>query len=158
FLQGLAVLGWTIGRNVRIETRWATGDHAGLPRHVAELVALAPDVIVAHGASTVGPLLQATRTIPVVFPSVVDPVGAGFVDSLARPGGNATGFMSVEFGIGGKWLELLKEIAPNVSRVAVLRDPAIPSGPAQFGIIQAAAPSLGMAINPLNMRNASEIE
>ena len=125
---------------------------------MAELVALAPDVILAHGASTVGPLLQATRTIPVVFPSVVDPVGAGFVDSLARPGGNATGFMSVEFGIGGKWLELLKEISPSVTRAAILRDPANPSGPAQFGIIQAAAPSLGMAINPLNMRNAGEIE
>ena len=158
FLQGLALLGWTIGRNVWIETRWATGDPTGIRKHVAELVALAPDVILSHGASTVGPLLQATRTIPVVFPVVVDPIGAGFVDSLARPGGNATGFMTVEFSIGGKWLELLKEISPNVTRAGVLRDPANPSGPAQFGIIQAAAPSLGVEINALNMRNVGEIE
>ena len=128
FLQGLALLGWTIGRNVRIDTRWATANAADIRRHAAELVALAPDVILAHGASTVGPLLQATRTVPIVFPVVVDPVGAGFVDSLARPGGNATGFMTFEYSLGGKWLELLKQIAPGVTRVAVLRDPATPAG------------------------------
>ena len=126
FLQGLALLGWTIGRNVRIDTRWATANAADIRRHAAELAALAPDVILAHGASTVGPLLQATRTVPIVFPVVVDPVGAGFVDSLARPGGNATGFMTFEYSMSGKWLELLKQIAPGVTRVAVLRDPAIP--------------------------------
>jgi putative ABC transport system substrate-binding protein len=158
FLQGLAQLGWTIGRNVRIETHWATGETAAIRRHVAELVALGPDVILAHGASTVGPLLQATRTIPIVFPAVADPVGAGFVDSLPRPGGNATGFMTLEFGLGGKWLELLKEIAPSVMRVAVLRDPANPFGPAQFSIIQAAAPPYRVEVNPLNMRDAEEIE
>ena len=124
FLQGLALLGWTIGRNVRIDTRWATANAAEIRRHAAELAALAPDVILAHGASTVGPLLQATRTVPIVFPVVADPVGAGFVDSLARPGGNATGFMTFEYSLSGKWLELLKQIAPGVTRVAVLRDPA----------------------------------
>ena len=159
FLQGLALLGWTIGRNVRIDTRWATANAAEIRRHAAELVALAPDVILAHGASTVGPLLQATRTVPIVFPVVVDPVGAGFVDSLARPGGNATGFHVVRISASsGKWLELLKEIAPGVTRVAVLRDPANPSGPAQFGVIQAVAPSLKVEITPLNMRDAGEIE
>ena len=128
FLQGLAQLGWTIGRNVRIDTRWATANAAEIRRHAAELAALAPDVILAHGASTVGPLLQATRTVPIVFPVVADPVGAGFVDSLARPGGNATGFMTFEYSMSGKWLELLKQIAPGVTRVAVLRDPTIPAG------------------------------
>ena len=126
--QGLQQLGWTIGRNVRIDTRWATTDAAEIRRHAAELAALAPDVILAHGTTTVGPLLQATRTVPIVFPVVVDPVGAGFVDSLARPGGNATGFMQFEYSMSGKWLELLKEIAPGVTRVAVLRDPATASG------------------------------
>src|SRR5712691_10335377 len=122
FLQGLAVLGWTIGRNVRIDTRWATTNAAEIRRHAAELAALAPDVILAHGASTVAPLLQATRTVPIVFPVVADPVAAGFVDSLARPGGNVTGFMVFEYSMGGKWLELLKQIAPGVTRAAVLRD------------------------------------
>ena len=158
FLQGLALLGWTIGRNVRIDTRWATANAAEIRRHAAELAALAPDVILAHGASTVGPLLQATRTVPIVFPIVVDPVGAGFVDSLARPGGNATGFMTFEYSISGKWLELLKQIAPGVTRVAVLRDPAIPSGTGQFGVIQAVAPSLRVEVSPVNMRDAGEIE
>jgi putative tryptophan/tyrosine transport system substrate-binding protein len=158
FLQGLALLGWNIGRNLRIETRWATADAAEIRRHAAELAALAPDVILAHGASTVGPLLQATRTVPVVFPIISDPVAAGFVDSLARPGGNATGFMVSEYGIAAKWLELLKEIAPNVTRVAVLRDPAVPTGPAQFGVIQTAAPSLKVEVSPVNLRNAPEIE
>jgi putative ABC transport system substrate-binding protein len=158
FLQGLAQLGWAIGRNVRIETRWATTNAAEIRRHAAELAALAPDVILATGASTVGPLLQATRTVPIVFAIVADPVGAGFVDSLARPGGNATGFMEFEYGISGKWLGLLKEIAPGVTRVAVLRDSAIPSGIGQFGVIQAVAPSLRMDVIPVNMRDAAEIE
>ena len=158
FLQGLALLGWTIGRNVRIDTRWATPNAAEIRRHAAELAALAPDVILAHGASTVGPLLQATRTVPVVFPIAVDPVGAGFVDSLARPGGNATGFMNFEYSLSGKWLELLKEIAPGVTRVAVLRDPIQPAGTAQFGVIQAAAPSLRVEVGPVNTRDAGEIE
>ena len=125
FDQELTLLGWTIGRNVRIDTRWATANAAEIRRHAAELVALAPDVILAQGASTVGPLLQATRTVPIVFPVVGDPVAAGFVESLARPGGNATGFMSYEYSLSGKWLELLKQIAPGVMRVAVLRDPTI---------------------------------
>jgi putative ABC transport system substrate-binding protein len=142
FLQALALLGWTIGRNVRIDTRWATANAAEIRRHAAELVALAPDVILATGTSTVGPLLQATRTVPIVFPVIGDPVGAGFVDSLARPGGNATGFMSYEYSLSGKWLELLKQIAPGVTRVAVLRDAAVSIGPVQFGVIQAVAPSL----------------
>ena len=127
-------------------------------RHAAELVALAPDVILAHGGPTLGPLLEATRTVPIVFAMVADPVAAGFVDSLARPGGNVTGFMDLEYGMGGKWLELLKQIAPGVTRVAVLRDPATPTGPAQFGVIQAVAPSLGMELIPVNVRDAPEIE
>ncbi len=158
FLQALAQLGWTIGNNVRIDTRWATTNAADIRRHAAELAALAPDVILASGTSTVGPLLQATRTVPVVFPVVVDPVGAGFVDSLARPGGNATGFLLFEYSLSGKWLELLKEIAPGVTRVAVLRDPATPTGIGQFGVIQAVAPSLRVEVSPLNVRDAGEIE
>jgi ABC-type uncharacterized transport system substrate-binding protein len=158
FLQGLALLGWTIGRNVRIDIRWATTDAAEIRRHAAELAALAPDVILAHGGPAVGPLLQATRTVPIVFPIVADPVAAGFVDSLARPGGNATGFSLYEYSISGKWLELLKEIAPNVTRAAVLRDPTIPTGPAQFGVIQAVAPPLGVEVYPINTRDAREIE
>jgi putative ABC transport system substrate-binding protein len=158
FLQGLQQLGWTDGRNLRIDTRWATTDAADIRRHAAELAALAPDAILAHGASTVGPLLQATRTVPVVFPIVGDPVAAGFVDSLARPGGNATGFMTVEHSMGGKWLELLKQIAPGVTRAAVFRDPASPSGIGQFGAIQTVAPSLGVEVSPVNVREASEIE
>jgi putative ABC transport system substrate-binding protein len=143
---------------VRIDTRWTTANAADIRRHAAELAALAPDVILASGTSTVGPLLQATRTVPVVFPTLVDPVGAGFVDSLARPGGNATGFLLFEYSLGGKWLELLKQIAPGVTRAAVLRDPATPSGIGQFGVIQAVAPSLGMEVSPLNMRDPGEIE
>jgi putative ABC transport system substrate-binding protein len=158
FLQGLAQLGWTSGRNVRIDTRWATTNAADIRRHAAELAALAPDVILAFGASTVGALLQASRTVPIVFPGVVDPVGAGFVDSLARPGGNATGFLLFEYSLAGKWLELLKQIAAGVTRVAVLRDLATPSGPAQFGVIQAAAPSFRVEVNPVNMRDTPEIE
>ena len=158
FLQGLGQLGWTDGRNVRIDTRWATTNADDIRRHAAELVASAPDVILATGASTVGSLLQATRTVPIVFPFVADPVGAGFVESLARPGGNATGFMTFEYSLSGKWLELLKQIVPSVTRVAVLRDPAIPTGPAQFGVIQTVAPSLGVEVNPVNVRDAREME
>jgi putative ABC transport system substrate-binding protein len=158
FLQALALLGWSIGRNVRIDTRWATTNNAELRRHAEELVALAPDVILAPGASAVGPLLQATRTVPIVFPFVIDPVGAGFVDSLARPGGNATGFMSFEYSLAGKWLELLKEIAPRVTRAVVLRDAAVPSGIGQFGAIQSVAPSFGVELSPVNVRDAAEIE
>jgi putative ABC transport system substrate-binding protein len=159
FLQALAQLGWIIGNNVRIDIRWATANAADIRRHAAELAALAPDVILASGTSTVGPMLQATRTVPVVFPTVVDPVGAGFIDSLARPGGNATGFLLFEYSLGGKWLELLKQIVPGVTRVALLRDPASPSGIGQFGAIQAVAPSLGVEISPLNVqRDAGEIE
>ena len=137
FLQGLQQSGWSIGRNVRVDIRWATANAAEIRKQAAELIALAPDVIVAVGASTVGPLLQATRTVPVVFPFAADPVGAGFVESLARPGGNATGFISYEFGLSGKYLELLKEIAPNVTRVAVLREAAISTGIGQLGVIKA---------------------
>ena len=158
FLQGLALLGWTIGRNVRIDTRWATANADEICKHATELVALAPDVILAHGASTVGPLLQATRTVPIVFPLVSDPVGAGFIESLARPGGNATGFMTYEYGLGAKWLELLKEIVPNVTRAAVLRDGTSPAGTGQFGAIQSAAPSLGVEVTPINLRDVADIE
>jgi putative ABC transport system substrate-binding protein len=159
FLQALAQLGWIIGRNVRIDIRWATVNHAEIRKQATELVALAPDVIVASGTSTVGPVLQATRTVPVVFPIIVDPVGSGFVDSLSRPGGNATGFLTFEYSLSGKWLELLKEIAPGATRVAVFRDPASPSGTGQFGAIQAVAPSLGFEISPLNaQRDTGEIE
>jgi putative ABC transport system substrate-binding protein len=157
-LQGLALSGWTIGRNVRIDTRWAGADAAEIRRHAAELVALAPDVILAQGASAVGPLLQATRAVPIVFPVVVDPVGAGFVDSLAQPGRNATGFMSFEFSLGGKWLDLLKQIAPGVTRVAVLQDPTLPAGLGQLGAIQTAAPSFGVELRPVDVRDAGEIE
>jgi putative ABC transport system substrate-binding protein len=158
FLQQLAVLGWTIGRNMRIDTRWTSGNADDARKFAAELVALVPDVLLASGTSTVGPLLQATRTVPIVFPNVGDPVAAGFVDSLARPGGNATGFMSYEYSLSGKWLELLKEIAPGVTRVAVLRDASVSVGPAQFGVMQAVAPSLRVEVNPVNIRDAGEIE
>jgi putative tryptophan/tyrosine transport system substrate-binding protein len=158
FLQALQQLGWTVGRNLRIDYRWPESDPERIRKYAAELVALAPDVILASGTANVGPLLQATRTVPIVFPIVGDPVGAGFVDSLARPGGNATGFMSFEYGLSGKWLELLEQIAPHVTQAAVLRDAATMSGPAQFGVIQAVAPSLRVEVNPLNMRDAGEIE
>jgi len=158
FYQELALLGWSIGRNVRIEPRWATANAAELRRHAAELAQLAPDVILATGDATIPPLLQATRTVPIVFPVAADPVGAGFVDSLARPGGNATGFMLYEYSVGGKWLELLKEIAPGVTRVAVLRDATQGSGTSQFGVIQAMAPSLRVEVIPVNLHDAGEIE
>ena len=158
FLQALALLGWTIGRNVRIDTRWATANPTEIRQGISELLAFAPDVIVAYGSSTVEPLLQATRTIPIVFPVVGDPVAAGFIDSLARPGGNATGFMTTEYSMAGKLLELLKQVAPRVTRLAVLRNSATPTGPAQFGIIQAMAPSLKVEVSPINVRDAAEIE
>jgi putative tryptophan/tyrosine transport system substrate-binding protein len=158
FLQGLAQSDWIIDRNVQIDTRWATANVDAVRRHAAELAALAPDVILASGASTVGPLLQATRTVPIVFAAVADPVGAGFVNSLARPGGNATGFMAFEYSISGKWLELLKQIAPSVTRVAVLRDSSITSGIGQFGVIQAMAPLLMVEVSHVNVHDATEIE
>ena len=159
FLQELAQSGWAIGRNLRIETRWAGANAADIRRHAAELTALSPEVILAFGASTVGPLLQATRSVPIVFPIVSDPVAAGFVSSLAHPGGHATGFMSFEYSLSGKWLELLKEIAPGVTRALVLRDTAQQgAGLSQYAVIQAMAPSLRMAVSPANMVNAPEIE
>jgi putative ABC transport system substrate-binding protein len=158
FLQGLRQLGWTDGRNVRIDYRWGGGNADNIRKDAAELAALAPDVILAAGAAVVGPLLQATRTVPIVFVIVPDPVGAGFVDSLARPGGNATGLITFEYSISAKWLELLKQIAPDVTRAAVLRDPAISTGIGQFGAIQAVAPSLGVEVSPVNVRDAGEIE
>jgi putative ABC transport system substrate-binding protein len=159
FLQGLQQLGWADGRNVRIDTRWATTKPDDIRRHAAELAALAPDVILAGtGTATVAPLLQATRTVPIVFAVVIDPVGAGFVETLARPGGNATGFTIFEYNMSGKWLELLKAIAPDVRRAAVLRDPTIASGIGQFAAVQAAAPSLGMELSAVDVRDAGEIE
>jgi putative ABC transport system substrate-binding protein len=158
FLQALALLGWTIGRNVHIDTRWATSNAADIRRHAAEMAALAPDIILAGGTSALEPLLQTTRTVPIVFTLGNDPVGSGSVDSLARPGGNATGFMSFEFSMAGKWLELLKEIAPSVTRVAVLRDTSQAFATSQFATIQAMAPSLRVEVTPINMRNAAEIE
>ena len=157
FLQALAVLGWTIGRNVRIDTRWASANPGEIRRNAAELAALGPDVILAHGASTVRELLQVTHAVPIVFPVVSDPVAAGYVESMARPGGNATGFTSFDWDVCAKWLELLKQIAPSVTRVAVLRTTQA-SGPSQFAVIQAAAPSLRVQVSPVNMREGSEIE
>src|SRR5262249_53808015 len=158
FLQGLGQSGWIVGRNMRIETRWAGAKADDIRKQAAELVALAPDVILAHGASTVGPLLQVTRTVPIVFPIAGDPVGAGFVDSLARPGGNATGFMSQEYSMGGKWLELLKETAHGVTRAGGLRDTSQRYGTSLLASIQTVAPSLRVEVNPINMRDAGEIE
>jgi putative ABC transport system substrate-binding protein len=157
FQQGLQKFGWEIGRNVRIDSRWATNT-ADIRRHAAELAALAPDVILAASSPVLAALQQATRTVPIVFVTVIDPVGSGFVDSLARPGGNTTGFLLFEYSLSGKWLELLKQIAPNVTRVAVFRDTGNPSGNAQFGAIQIVASSLGMEVSPINMRDAGEIE
>ena len=159
FLQGLQELGWTVGRNVRIEYRWGAGDAELFRRYASELVALAPDVILAVGGAVLPSLLQATRTVPIVFTGTPDPVGAGFVESLARPGGNVTGFTPfLEFGISAKWLELLKEIAPHVTRAAVIRDPAIAGGTGQLGAIQSVAPSLGVELRPIGVRDAGEIE
>ena len=158
FVEGLQQLGWTEGRNIRIDTRWGAGDADRFRQHAAELVALAPDVILVASSAVMGMMRRATRIVPIVFVQVVDPVGAGFVESLARPGGNATGFMQFEYGISGKWLELLKEIAPHVTRVAVVRDPADPSQIAQFAAVQSMAPSLGVVVSPLNVDDAPEIE
>jgi putative tryptophan/tyrosine transport system substrate-binding protein len=158
FLQVLQQLGWTDGRNIQIVRRFTDGDNDRARAFAAELVALAPDVVLTSGASTVGLMLQATRTVPVVFAGVADPVGAGFVDSLARPGGNATGFTSYEYSLSGKWLELLKEMTPGVKRVAVFRDPAISAGTGQFAAIQMAAPSFGVELSPINVHDAAEIE
>jgi putative tryptophan/tyrosine transport system substrate-binding protein len=158
FLQVLQQLGWVDGRNVRIETRWAGGQAVDIRRQAADLAALAPDVIFATGTAAMEPLLQATRTVPIVFVNVADPVGAGFVDSLSQPGGNTTGFMQFEYGLSGKWLELLKQIAPSVTRAAVLRDPAITSGIGQFAVMQSVAPSVGVEVRAINVRDADEIE
>jgi putative tryptophan/tyrosine transport system substrate-binding protein len=152
FLQALQPLGWTIGRNVETEQRWGSGDPAGLRKNAEELVALAPDVILTIAAAGVAPLLQATRSVPIVFVLVADPVGAGFVDSLAHPGGNATGFMAVEYGFSGKWLELLKELAPSVTRAAVIRDPTTSAGLGMFAAIQSVAPLFGVDVTPVNVR------
>jgi putative tryptophan/tyrosine transport system substrate-binding protein len=158
FQRGLQELGWNVGRNVRIDARWTGANPDDIRRYAAEFVALPPDVILAAGSVTLGPLLQATRTVPIVFVHVPDPVGAGFVDSLARPGGNATGFTQFEYGVSGKWLELLKQIAPGVTRVAVLRDLAISAGIGQWGAIQSVAPSFAVELSPIGMRDAGEIE
>ena len=156
FVQGLQQSGWTDGRNIRIDTRWAAGDADRFHRYAEELLALAPDVILASATPSVQALQQATRTVPIVFANVGDPVGMGFVESLARPGGNTTGFTPLEFGFGAKWLELLTEIAPRLTRVAVLRDLTI--GPAQLSAIQAVAPSFGVELSPVGVRDAGEIE
>ena len=158
FLQGMQEAGWAVGRNLRIDIRWGVGDAARLRKQAVELVSLAPDIILAQGSSTVRPLLEATRKIPIVFPISGDPVGAGFVDSLARPGGNATGFMTFEYSISGKGLEVLKEATPAMTRVAVLRDATQGSGTSMYAVIQAMAPSLRVEANPINVRSAEEIE
>jgi putative ABC transport system substrate-binding protein len=158
FLKGLQGVGLDVGRNVRVETRWGADDVDLERKYAAEVVALAPDVVLASGGPSVAALQHITRTLPIVFAAVVDPVGAGFVDSLAQPGGNVTGFLTYEYSLGGKWLELLKQIAPGTKRVALLRDPAVPSGSILFGAIQNAAQSLGVEARPITMRDADEIE
>jgi putative ABC transport system substrate-binding protein len=158
FAESLEQLGWIVGRNVHIDTRAGAGDPDGIRRHATELVSLAPDVILATGGSVLGPLIKVTRSVPIVFTQTPDPVGAGFVDSLARPGGNATGFTLFEYGTSGKWLEVLKEIAPGVTRAAVLRDATIPQGTGQFGAIQSVAPSFGVELRPIDVHDAGEIE
>jgi putative tryptophan/tyrosine transport system substrate-binding protein len=158
FQQQLAQLGWIDGRNVRIIARWGAGDAGRIRRYAAELVASRPDVILATTSPSVAALQQATRTVPIVFASVVDPVGGGFVDSLTRPGGNTTGFTLFEYGLSGKWPDLLKQIAPSVTRAAVLRDATLMTSVGQFAVIQAVAPSLGVELNPVGVRDAGEIE
>ena len=158
FVQTLQSLGWTTGRNVQIDIRWGVTDAASSRRYAAEMVALAPDVILTGASAATAAVQEATRTLPIVFVNVTDPVGAGYVASLARPGGNITGFTFVEYGMSGKWLELLKEIAPRVTRVAVLRDPSLAVGPGQLGEIQSVAPSFGVEASPIDVRNADEIE
>jgi putative ABC transport system substrate-binding protein len=158
FVQGLQQLGWTDGRNVRIDIRWSGGNADGISKSAIELAALAPDAILTVGAAAIGALLKATRTVPIVFVNVADPVGAGYVESLSRPGGNATGFIQFEYSLSGKWLELLKQIAPSVTRAAVFRDASISAGIGQFAIIQSVAPSLGVEVSPINVHDAAEIE
>src|SRR5258708_21812936 len=158
FLQGLQQLGWTVGDNIQIDYRWSGGNEDDTRKYAAELVALAPDVIFTSGSAAVGPLQRATRTVPIVFAGVPDPVGAGFVDSLARPGGNITGFAAYEYGLGAKWLELLKQTAPSVTRVAVLRDPTITAGIGLWGAILSVSPAFGVELRPVDVRDAGEIE
>jgi putative ABC transport system substrate-binding protein len=158
FLQRLQELGWTDGRNVRIDIRWGAGDVERIHKSVAELLALAPDVVLTTGGPTTGPVLRATHTVPIVFVQITDPVGSGFVEGLARPGGNATGFSNFEYGTSAKWLELLKQIAPKLTRMAVLRDPTVPSGAGQFGALQTAAPSFGVEFSPINLNHPEDIE
>jgi putative tryptophan/tyrosine transport system substrate-binding protein len=158
FLEALRQLGWTDGGNVRIEARWSAGDAAITRKYAAELVALAPDIIVATGSAGAAAMLQATRSVPIVFVIVPDPVGSGYVESLAQPGGNATGFMQFEYSLSGKWVELLKEIAPGVTRAAILWDPAVVSGIGQFAVIQSVAPAVGVDVRAINLRDAAEIE
>jgi putative ABC transport system substrate-binding protein len=158
FQKGLQDLGWTVGHNVQMDIRWGAGNLGDNRKYAAELIALVPDVILASTTVAVAPLLELTRTVPIVFVNAADPVGGGFVKSLARPGGNATGFAIIEYGMSGKWLELLKEIAPRTARVAVLRDSAVAAGIGQFGAIQAVAPALDVEISPVDVRDASEIE
>jgi len=158
FLQALQQLGWIDGQNVRIDTRWAGGSASDFRKYATDIVALAPDVIVATGTAMMVPLLQATHTVPIVFANVADPVGAGFVDTMAHPGGNATGFIQFEYSLSGKWVELLKQIAPGVTRAAVLRDPNIPTGIGQFAVIQSVAPSVGMEVTAISVRDPGEME
>jgi putative ABC transport system substrate-binding protein len=157
-IEGLQQLGWMVGRNIEIDIRWGATDPVRSRRYAAELVALAPDVVLAGASEAAAALREVTRTVPIVFVGVTDPVGAGYVASLARPGGNVTGLAYVEYGMGGKWLELLKEIAPGVTRAAVLRDPTLPAGMGMLGAIQSAAPSFGVETSPVDVRDASEIE
>jgi putative ABC transport system substrate-binding protein len=158
FVRGLHEIGWMVGQNIRIDERWGDGNADSMRKYATELVALEPEVILANSSATLSPLLQATRTIPIVFAAVADPVGAGYVATLSRPGGNATGFTPFEYSIGGKWLELLKELAPQVTRVAVLRDSALAAGAGQFGAIQALSSSPGLELRPIDVRDAGEIE
>jgi putative ABC transport system substrate-binding protein len=158
FHQGLQEYGWTLGRNARIEVRWGAVDADSSHRYATEVVALAPNIILAAGSQAMAALQEATRTIPIVFVNVSDPVGAGYVASLARPGGNATGFMAFEYGMSGKWLELLKEIAPRVTRAAIIRDPTVPVGIGQLRAIQSVAPSFGVEVSPIDVRDDSEVE
>jgi putative tryptophan/tyrosine transport system substrate-binding protein len=158
FVQGLHQHGWSVGQNVQIDTRWTAGDADRIRKSAAELVALAPDLIVATGSATVGPLQRASRSVPIVFVTTVDPVGGGFVESLSRPGTNATGFTAFDYSMSGKWVDLLKQIAPHVTKMAVIRDPEIAAGAGQFGAIQSVAPSVGVEVTPVNVRDADEIE
>jgi putative ABC transport system substrate-binding protein len=158
FAQGMQQLGWTIGGNLAIDARWNTGNVDDIGKYATELVALAPDVILASGGTVVSALQRVTKTVPIVFVQLVDPVGAGFVASLARPGGNMTGFSAYEYGFSAKWLELLKEIAPRVTQAAVLRDASVPQGVGQFAVLQAAAPTLRLDVRPLDVLDASAIE